>query len=94
MHQKQLSFLKFFIVILSQASLGLSLAVALLRCRNQGGTLLRRCLAALLFANFLYNRIGHISGLKVCVMRRPFHALSCPKVFPSYIDFPVGFAYA
>ncbi|TFJ83794.1 hypothetical protein NSK_004896 [Nannochloropsis salina CCMP1776] len=58
------------ISLLLEASLGLSLAVALLRCRNQGGTLLRRCLAALLFANFLYNRIGHISGLKEAICRR------------------------
>lgn len=41
--------------------------VALLRSRNEGGMLLRRCLATLLYANFLYNRVGHLPGLKVCV---------------------------
>ncbi|EWM29761.1 hypothetical protein Naga_100022g36 [Nannochloropsis gaditana] len=74
------------ISLLLEASLGLSLAVALLRCRNQGGTLLRRCLAALLFANFLYNRIGHISGLKEAICRRSVGGSALALLKPIWKD--------
>lgn len=52
--------------------------LALVRSRNEGGMLLRRCLATLLYVNFLYNRAGHLPGLKVCVLVLVF-SFSCSR---------------
>lgn len=49
----------------AQAALGISLLISVLRNWNESAGLPRRLAAALLYANFLYNRAGHFPGLKV-----------------------------
>jgi hypothetical protein len=51
----------------TQTSVGISLLIALVRTGNEGGLFLRRGLAVLLYTNFLWNRAGHLPGLKVCM---------------------------
>lgn len=58
-HSNRLSF------PLTQTSVGISLLIALVRTGNEGGLFLRRGLAVLLYTNFLFNRAGHLPGLKV-----------------------------
>lgn len=74
------------ISLVFEASLGLSLVVALLRSRNEGGMLLRRCLATLLYANFLYNRVGHLPGLKEALGRRSVGGSAAALLKPLFKD--------
>lgn len=49
----------------TQAALGVSLVISVLRNWNESAGLPRRLMGAVLYANFLYNRAGHFPGLKV-----------------------------
>ncbi len=74
------------ISLLLETSLGVSLLVALLRSGNEGGLFTRRAVATLLYVNFLFNRAGHLPGLREALGRRSVGGAVAALLKPLFSD--------